>query len=409
MTDLAGLRKFLDESGKARGHSPFFVGRKPEIAFVEQVVSSEKGLRESRDTNGINLFSGPPGAGKTNLLQVVAERATEGKGPLAAPLVVYTTPETLTSLESLLALCAESALMLSQKHGNLGRFAEGAGKVLLNYLTLGKAEETLRHIRQVSLAMRPVVLLTVDEAQNSTEANKGVYTALNQGNFPIPAAAVFAGLSNTELALEKAGISRLGEDRHIRMPPLAAEDCREAMAKFLDRYEIGTERRESWLDLAETRSDFFPRHLHSVLLATARTAIGEKGGTLTEDSLRSAEVETAKDRSRFYKRRSSALSPAELWLAAKVVAEVEGREAGLPFVIGSILRQESHLENEEIRELAATLDHEKFAESLIRKGMLQKREDNTYEAPIPSFSTWLAQDYGRFLMHGHNSRNTPGG
>lgn len=402
MADIEGLRKLIEDTSDARGHSPFFVGRREELGLIDRIVATEKARREDGKTNGINVFSGPPGSGKTSLLQIAAKKLGEEGNPLTAPLAIHTTPGALKNERALLDLCAESAFNFAQKHETSTRLSEGAVRALLNYFTNGQADASMRDIKNTALSLRPVVLLMVDEAQTSTEDNADVYMALNQGHFPIPAAAVFAGLSTTDTALERAGISRLGADRHVRLPLLNPQDCRQAMDQLLDRYGIETESRGEWLDFAERQSDLFPIHLHSILLATAQTAIGNEGGKLAGSGLLEAGRLAAEKRNAYYESRCRNLSPVERWLAAAVVSRVEGREAKLPFVVDSVLSDESNLRNEEVEYLARTLDREQFAEELVRRGMLQRYEGEVYEAPIPSFSTWLAEGYGHFLMQGHN-------
>lgn len=406
MTDIAGLERLAEEIADGRGRAPFFVGREEDLERIRALVRTEPQRRADGWTNGITLFSGPPGSGKTALLLEGMRRASaEGESGKRLPLVVRTNPKSVESTADLMSLLAREVKDLAKARGLPTGLLAGGFEIFANYLSGSDAlaRNALERISEIALESRPVILLNVDEVQNSEGSNLDVYLNLYQGDYPLPIAAVFAGLSNSAEKLEAIGLSRLGDGKHVRLGALEKEDCRSAMRKLLDRYRIRVRNEEEWLEFAVDGSALFPKHLHAVILATTRTAIAGKGKELDAGDLAESRRFAEENRIDYYQSRSKNFSPAERWLATTVVSRVEKREADLHYTIRSVLEDETNRRNEQVRDLADHLDTDEFARDLVRKGMLQKYEDGVYEAPIPSFATWLRDNYGHFLAQEHDS------
>lgn len=414
MADLDGLRRFVRDTRGARGESPFFVGRQAELDFVEEVCLSElsRRARGRGAVNGIALFTGCPGVGKTALLRRAgglvhgldmdddgapeterrqpsllekAARKVLGKDYRIPPLVVETHPGHLTTMESLLRLCAREARPLAD------RLPDGA-RAVIDHAARGKAADALAAVDALALSQRPLVLLLVDEAQNSTQANRDLYSDLHLGYCPLPVVPVFAGLSDSEDALAAAGVSRIGDEMHISLGLLHPADCEGAMDAMFDRYGVAPdpEARRPWLDFAAEASSRFPEHLHRVLVATAKAMVA-RDGRLDGETLGDAAALAAEAKRQYYAARSKGFTDEEREVAAAVVTGLAERGGSTPArLAGPLLEQMA----KETRQTQAPVDADGFVRRMLHSGLLQKDETGRYGVPIPSFGTWLQETYG---------------
>ncbi len=419
MAKLEDLQEFVDSRGGNRGRAEFFVGRKDELAVIENACvqtikrKTNPDPAESMNDPGGLLFSGAPGMGKTALLMearaiaqdAAQDDAREGVHDLprivgairerlqfekfATPLVVNAAPGQLTDEKPLLELCAEEARRL--RDGATARSLALGASILADQFTRIDSDRVIDELGKIDILQRPLVVLLIDEAQNSNEDNRKLYEMLHLGLHQLPIVSVFAGLSDSRAALKRAGISRFAHGHHLRLGSLAEEDCKEAMKAFLDRYEIdtGSAGAPFWEDFAVENSSLFPHHLNTVLIASAETALADGGKLHRSDRTKvQGRVETRKQG--YYEDRADDFTAEERQVAAIVVVkatldmedphrtardELAGvptksvRADGAPDVIG-------------------------FVERMVHSGMLQEIGQGRYECPIPSFALWLDRDYG---------------
>ncbi len=278
MADIEGLKEFVESSGGNRGGAEFFVGRKEELALIENaciraVERKARAVRgEKRKEPGGILFTGAPGMGKTALLaegQVLAQGVAgggQGEGAqeppkivkairkhlklasFGTPLVIWTEPGELETDASLLKLCAKEARRLKDNAGKKS-LALGAG-ILADLFTKVDPERVIDEIDQIDVLKRPLVVLMIDEAQHSDEGNAKLYGKLHLGLHQFPIVPVFGGLSDSTDALRSTGISRFARGYSVELKMLEDGDCAEAMEALLSRYEIEVSKggRREWVN-----------------------------------------------------------------------------------------------------------------------------------------------------------------
>lgn len=400
MTDVAGLEKLAPQIEGGKGHTPLFVGREAELERVERNLLSEPREKAEGRTNGMLVFSGPPGAGKSALLVEAGKRAASGEGK--KPLVVRTTPPQLRSDDGLLGLIYREAKSVSRRKEGILKVLGTGADILLTYTTGLRTNLTdvFARIGELAPEERPHVLLMIDEAQNSTKANLDVYLSLSQSDYPLPITTVLAGLSDTNDALESAGLSRIGDKRHIRLGLLEPEECECAMETLLRQYAIRTAKPEEWLELARDESSLFPKHLHSAIYATVEVAIGKNGAELAADDLEEARRLARENRADYYESRASEFPDTERWLATAVISTIAGTGTDPAGAVEEILEQQTSNPDRSIQRLRRKVDPDEFARKMIHKGMLERGEGNVYHAPIPSFAAWLDENYGHIAAAG---------
>lgn len=422
MPKIKEALEFTEDTGNARGEAYFFSGREKEIGIVKSACASEirRRARAQADergrkaVNGLVAFTGPPGAGKTALQHqagVSIGEELEGRDEQGPPsglvrtlheilgksyegevLVVDAVPKDLTSEEGFFKHCAAKA------HALMGRLPDEAQEYM-RYAARGRVNDALNAIGSLGLARRPLVLLLVDEAQQSTEENEHVYSKLHLGHYGLPIVTVLAGLSNTMAKMEEIGLSRIGEMTHVRLGALEEKDCASAMRAMLAEFEFEAEDPERWERFAAESSTGFPQHLQNALVATALTAAAQ-GGRLTDDDVARAYGTMEERKASYYEKRSEGFSNEELSAAAEVVASLASDDKRVHTAAANALRRMNAAMGHGDREV----DENHFVERMVRKGMLQRKEGLGYEAPIPSFSHWLQANYPPL---GHN-RQGPG-
>ncbi len=421
MADIEGLKKFVKSSGGNRGKADFFVGRKEELALIEDACIEAVGRKASRNPGemgkepGAILFTGAPGMGKSALMmegQVLAQGvAGGGQGEktseppkivklirerlkiksFGTPLVIWTEPGQLKTEASLLKLCAKEARRLKDNAGR--RYLALGARILIDRLAKAGPESVLDEFDQIDVLKRPLVVLMIDEAQDSNEDNAELYRKLHLGLHELPIVPVFGGLSDSRPALGSAGISRLAINHHVKLKMLNDGDCEEAMEAMLDRYEIDVPKdgRREWKELAVEHSDLFPHHLNTVLTSTARVAI-QHSGELNSGMIAEAGQEIEKWKDLYYAEQAADFRPEEKEVAAQIVMGATQQGRNPVELAGELLPDLT----DPRKDVHGGIEITGFVQRMEHCGMLWWVEDEgRYECPIPTFQAWLQREYGK--------------
>lgn len=283
--DAPGLRAVLRRLAAAgeKGAPLAFVGRKREIA---KVMDSALPMLDGDIPCGRTLLiQGAPGAGKTALIREAARRLEErGLKAITQPDVpsaakVRTLYETLaTALAG-----ADPDLFRTTTRTDAGIKAAPAGlgaggsrgKTFTapviddpdHIAALGRGEDWRPHKGAV---------LFIDEVQNipsDPEAPASRLARALHTQSSIPALLICSGLSDSEDALERAGLTRIGTTQKIALGPLAREESAECARRTLKAVRDlgvggGDGRVDSWATRIADASDGWPRHLQNYFIAT---------------------------------------------------------------------------------------------------------------------------------------------
>ena len=247
-----GLQDFLIDED--RMINPFFTGREDLQYRIEQKskLISQKYLKGSSSNPAggqTQVIQGPPGIGKTSLLEKIRQNCIdqlndESVSRKTIPVMV-TNPRILTFKQ-------------------LSMNVRDTIKELDSKITINKVKENictaLRKISSVSgygfgigldnssdgkltFPKNYTILLLIDEIQ--TIANKedseveDVLLSLHTGSNGYPIFPVLAGLSNSEAVLqERMASPRFGRDAIHHLQSLSLEEVKEALGKFIDHFNV---------------------------------------------------------------------------------------------------------------------------------------------------------------------------
>ena len=224
-----------------RGPTPFFHGRTVELAAFQGVLDdachSKGGI--------IFLVQGPPGAGKSALLDECAKRARKDKwcvasiksralhdaGELARKLGLRRADQVIdhTSREGRLGVRAGSEISFKGDAGEARKYRGDAIEDLL----------------QTAVAGRKGVLLLLDEAQNmatgmqTREENKAAISEnlelIHNGEVGVPVVLLCGGLGTTQSVIRFFGVSRLAEGAVFNLEALGPAEAAGMVRDWLIR------------------------------------------------------------------------------------------------------------------------------------------------------------------------------
>ncbi len=407
-SDLESLEAFAALGD--RESTPFFAGRDREIATIDALC--DRALARARAGAGMQgatqLIQGAPGAGKTALLSEMARRWALGKTPqdTAAPVAVQVYVGELANEAIVAARIAEA---IDPKAGEAWRISETrdmSGRAgIPGIVSAGGARQTatappVPSFHELRRRFPPsswtrAVCLTVDEVQNVEPAARSVLDMLHQGMPGLPVVPVLAGLGNSQdvIATREVGLSRLGIDAIHDLGALAPEEAGQAVEAMLERCHVDRNGAgEDWPRLLAERSDCWPQHLHNGMRALAGELVRTEGRLADVRARIVLERETAY-RERAYRARISPQMERSRRLVAALFTALpeEGLFSGQTHREIERLRQPDTTDPEQT--LPEGMRAWQFFEHLVHRGALQRRQDDRFVCPIPSFRRFLI-DYG---------------
>lgn len=406
--DLEALEAFAALGD--RESTPFFAGRDREIAAIDALCV--RALTHARAGAGMQgatqLIQGAPGAGKTALLSEMARRWALGETlrNAAAPVAVQVYVGELANEAVVAARIAEAVNPEAGEAWRMTETRDMSGRAgLPGIVSASGARRTttappVPSFHELRRRFPPsswtrAVCLTVDEVQNVEPAARSVLDMLHQGMPGLPVVPVLAGLGNSQdvIATREVGLSRLGIDAIHNLGALAPEEAGEAVEAMLERCHVDRNGAgEDWPRLLAERSDCWPQHLHNGMRALAGELVR------TEGQLADVRARTVLERETEYRERAyrARVSP-QMERSRRLVAALF---AGLPEGTARADRIESEIQRlarTDIEEpgwsLPRSMPYDEFFEHLVHRGALQRRHDDRFTCPIPSFRRFLI-DYG---------------
>ncbi len=233
--------------------NPFFTGRGALQCRIDQKskLISQKYLKDpgSNPAGGqTQVIQGPPGIGKTSLLEKIRQNCIE---QLNDETVAYKTipvmiadpanltfnflgtriQETISELDKRITIAKvrEKASMALRKISSVSAFGAGVG---WDNSSDGK----------LVLPKKYTILLLIDEIQSIPPDKQSdqakVIHRLHTGSNRYPVFPVVAGLSNSETVLMEAVSPRLGVGALHHLQPLSLEEVKKSLGKFLDHFNV---------------------------------------------------------------------------------------------------------------------------------------------------------------------------
>ena len=386
------IRRYLETDRAGTTPTPWFAGRKAEMAIFErQVLAIARGDAAGRTL----LFQGAPGAGKSELLNRCAEKVREPENRQGSR-EIFPVRMIGTDFSSVWAILfridqavsgARTGAALQEFLGerglsvSLAGFGAGVGgraRTQPDVATelLGACSERWRDAG---------IVLLVDEAQNIpiNDETRQVLGTLHSGESGARILATFFGLSNTREVLRRSGISPLSDGHVPDLSPLAPEEAGEAVrtAFRLAGVRGPEEVRDRWIRQLARASQGWPQHL-AISLKAALPALEREGLDARETALQVVLRAIEQGKGRYYEARLDGVDhwrPLYLRLAAG--AERSGRSA-------RFTRGRLHDASEALCRREA-LPFSQFLSDSLHAGILSGTE-GLFGFPIPSLVSHLA-------------------
>ena len=253
-------------------------------------------------------------------------------------------------------------------------------------------------------ARRNGLVIFLDEAQLLEDYTNDTHTkrikqslkSILNGTLGAPVILVAAGLSQTEAAFAKLGISRFERDCLVYLSRLGRHAAGGVLKDYLVK-DGGVPRAapslEAWVNTIRNEADGWPQHLAAYVPLLVRYA-GEHRGTLPDTVPNDLLTRGRKRKEQFYTTRLKGVGSSD----RKTLAE---------FLLHKSRAATRSAHNNQISGTNAVITFEQndlvqvygergeaMFDRLLRKGVLSERLDGDFEVPIPSMMRWLARTYG---------------
>ena len=292
-----------------------FVGRERELAQItgraEPLLDGVLGPRRTL------LFHGAPGSGKSVLMREAARRL---EGPGFATLVKPRIPDR-AGVEALYRDLADRIAGTAPDDHRTTRTTTGsvrggvpgviAGEVVEEHTLAPRPAHSAEAIRALAggraWGPAPAAAVFIDEIQNLAEKGTDPL-ALNlvedfHTQSDIPVLMVLSGLSDSAIALDRAGISRIDKVWVQRLSVAEARECLLESALRVVRAGVGCADRDAlgaWAEAAAAASEGWPRHMQNYLLALWEALYRQEAPSLDAVDLDAVRREGDVRRARYY-------------------------------------------------------------------------------------------------------------
>ena len=367
------------DSLQDRGEAKHFHGREP----ILRTFRKEMRLAEETASGGgtIILVQGPPGAGKTALLEECKKKARRRLQPWR---VADIGPSALRSPASLM-----SALREQYEKEKTATYAIGIPKVAhaeWRALRQPTGDTILSMLRKASAGG---LLLVLDEAQALRHYGAAEIVAddightlnhIHNGNVGEPVILLAGGLGNSAKAFADLDISRFKGGCEINLGRLSREAEGAVIRDWLTKDGKAKGDTEPWIQAIAKEAHGWPQHI----IAFAQPAVEslrENGGEMTSAGLKEV-VESGRIRKEeYYSARAGGLTNVDIIDIAKATKffspEGDITEAGLLHRLSlRHTRKDPH----------TLFNH------LVHKGIIAEQRKGWYAIPIPSLKDWLVEN-----------------
>jgi len=239
---------------------------------------------------------------------------------------------------------------------------------------------------------RKPLLLILDEAQALGLKDvvppkmKGILTSvlkqIHNGDLGRPVMLLAGGLGTTEVAFTTFGISWFMRKCRVLLGCLSQESTCAVIRDFLIHEGGASKPPLQWIETIAERSHGWPQHIVSYADQAANYLASKQ--TPTDEGLNAVLQQGRAEQIEYYKVRAKGIVRKKRQVLAEIFADVPlGETMEFEDIMATIQKEYSH-------EVAEDL----FNNALAR-GIIDEREDGDYGIPIPSFHTWLVDEYAR--------------
>ena len=397
----AALQKFTVEGD--RGRAGIFVGRRAELALIRDRLD----LLIERQTDGesapgsdlTTVIQGAPGAGKSALLEKIAEDwPLDGTGQAVAisldpGLLTLSTPEFL-----------DAVIARTERVPGITQTLQKYFKLKSVSVAGVRIEVGAESSPSSSKSSVPVILL-FDEIQTElkgiTSSQSREYLTrnlrlLHTGQHNAPLFPVYGGLANSADLLRAAGLTRLAMGSELTLPGFGDEEMDELMARFVERHLSSACPSQTTIDQwgASLRRDSqgWPMHCRNFLIALCEE-IRRWDWQPDSVDLDTVRIQAHRLRCAYYEQRMQGALRNRYRLISKVLEEM--RQASSmqdDQIMYAIARAHQDPDPDELGRgsLPEGVTAEQAFDAMLHAGIVQKVDEFGYACPIPSLGSHLA-------------------
>jgi len=359
-------------SRRDRGPSPFFHGREEVRNRFATVLSDMIGTMRGTTF----LIQGPPGAGKSALLDKLCEEAEGWEAATIGSQELYNPAVLAQSMDRDCVLNREAAAKIGIKFLEAGVAEQVAGHA--------SPKEILRH-----LAPESGLILMLDEAQKmkNLSQNRSVaidtLDAIHNGELGKPVVLLTAGLGTSEDVYKSPDVSRFARGCTEQLGRLNKEAEEAVIHDWLMKAGGATGDLSAWINAIASRTHGWPQHIISYT-DPANEYLKANQGCMTDEGLQLTLKKGEQERVLYYEARVKGISKRKRQVLARIFAH-------LP--LDSCMEEEDLIDA--LKEEYTHEEAEKLFEDLLARGVLAERPEGDYGIPIPSFHTWLVNEYAK--------------
>ena len=359
-----------------RGRSPFFHGRKDIRTTFSRVLHGNKSLNEGTTF----MIQGPPGVGKTALIDTLAKDAKESGWK-----TVHIGTNTLWDIDDLLARLGKGGHQLTSVSGEVG--VSDIGHANLRKGLKGASRTIIKTLQN----QKEPLLLILDEAQILGKEDLvpkemkpiigNVLKEVHNGDLGSPIMLLAGGLGTTEAALDTFGLSRFERSCDVRLGRLDKESVCGVIRDWLTHVGGGVEDPTPWIEAISEQTHGWPQHIMSYI-TPALNYLASNHRKMTDRGLEFVIEKGNEYRVGYYQKRVKGIDKKKRQVLAKIFA-------GVP--LGDTMDLEDIMDT--LKEKYPQEVAGKLFKKALERGIIDKRDDGDYGIPIPSFHTWLVDQY----------------
>ena len=359
-------------TGRDHGPAAFFHGRTDIRSRFSTVLSESIALNAGTTF----LIQGAPGAGKSALLAKLCEEAPNWKVATIGSQELWNPVAMAQAIDEAYELNREIAASIGIEFFKLGGVKRVAGDA--------SPQQILKR-----LSPKQGLILVLDEAQKlrrllpqNKEQAIATLDAIHNGELTKPVVLLTAGLGISENVFKTLDVSRFARGCVNHLGRLGRKEERAVIHDWLTKAGGAVGDTSEWIDAIALHAHGWPQHIICYAI-TAKESLESQQGHMTDEGLHFTLQQGDLERQIYYTARMKDITLRQRKVLARIFAN---------------LPKESPIEKDQLIDaLTENYSSEVAAntfDELLHRGVVTSIGHGSYSIPIPSFYTWLVDNYG---------------